>query len=108
MGTLLYVFIEFARERGGIPLEIFTSASNSLAAVYMCAGFVYNRFQVASEALKDIVCIRESHRANSPSMQEDNVPKNRRIDDLSPEEAYRWTRFTKEQLHHLLLHLRMP
>jgi hypothetical protein len=74
----------------------------------VCAGFVYNRFQVASEALKDIVCIRESHRANDPSMQEDNLPKNRRIDELSPEEAYRWTRFTKEQLHRLLLHLRMP
>jgi hypothetical protein len=37
----------------------------------------------------------------------DNPPKNRRIDDLSPEEAYRWTRFTQAQRHLLLLHLRI-
>jgi hypothetical protein len=36
MGTSLYVFIEIARERGGIPQEIFTSATNSLVAVHMC------------------------------------------------------------------------
>jgi hypothetical protein len=40
MGTSLYVFIEFARERGGIPQEIFTIAMNSLVAMHMCAGFV--------------------------------------------------------------------
>jgi hypothetical protein len=39
---------------------------------------------------------------------ENNTPKNRRIDDLSEDEAYRWTQFTKAQLHLLLLHLRIP
>jgi hypothetical protein len=72
------------------------------------AGFFYNRFHIAFEAFKDIVCIRESHRANDPSVLAESSPKNRRIDDLSPEEAYRWTRFTKAQLHLLLLHLRIP
>lgn len=107
MGTTLYVCIQIARERG-IPQEILTSATNSLVAVNVCADFVYNRFQVALEVFKDIVCIRDSHRANDPSLAADNPPKNRCIDDLSPDEAYRWTRFTKEQLHLLLLHLRIP
>jgi hypothetical protein len=34
--------------------------------------------------------------------------KNRKIDELSDEDAYCFTRFTKPQLHQLLLHLRIP
>jgi hypothetical protein len=108
MGTTLYIFIQIMTERG-IPQEILASATNSLVAVYyMFAGFFYNRFHIAFEAFKDIVCFRESHRANDPSVLADNPPKNRRIDDLSPEEAYMWTRFAQAQLHLLLLHLCIP
>ena len=107
MGTTLYIFIQIMTERG-IPQEMLASATNSFLAVYVFAGFFYNRFHIAFEAFKDIACIRESHRANDPSVLAESSPKNRRIDDLSPEEAYRWTRFTKAQLHLLLLHLLIP
>jgi hypothetical protein len=75
----------------------------------MYGGFVYNCFKTVFQAFKDIVCIRTSHRATDPAVHaENNTPKNRRIDDLSEDEAYRWTRFTKAQLHLLYLHLRIP
>jgi hypothetical protein len=108
IGTTLYIFIQMATERG-IPREFVVRARSCFVAVYMSACFVYtNGFKVFFQAFKDIVCIRASHRANDPAMQAENAPKNRRIDDLSPDEAYRWTRFTKAQLYLLLLHLRIP
>jgi hypothetical protein len=97
------------RERGTpLPQAILVGVKKSVVAVYAYAVFCYSRFLVTFAALREIVCIRGSHRSDIPSERENNSRKNRRIDDLSPQEAYRWTRFTQAQLRLLLVHLRMP
>ena len=54
--------------------------------------------------MKDILLIHNDERVLHPFPPK----KNRKIQDLSEEDAYTWTRFTKSQLQQLYIHLRMP
>jgi hypothetical protein len=65
--------------------------------------FQGQQMSIASE-MDDILLIHSNHRVLHPFPPK----KNRRFDDLSEEEAYTWTPFTKAQLHQLYIHLCLP
>ncbi len=53
--------------------------------------------------INDILIIRHNNRVYCPF-----PPKKKKIDELSEEDAYTWTHFTKSQLHQLYIHLCLP
>jgi hypothetical protein len=67
LGTALFLLIHILRERG-TPQAILLVAKKSFLAVYAYAAFCYSRFRVTFAALKEIICIRGSHRPDDRTL----------------------------------------
>jgi hypothetical protein len=74
----------------------------TIMLIYLC--YQHDRIQAVRRELEDMILINNTDRISHLFTQR----KNRSIQEVTESNCYLWTRFTRQQLHLLLLHLRIP